>query len=74
MMLYISCEQNFKKAIKIIEAIIAENTRLKLQEEQKIKKPIQQEQNKKNEEEEDEEQEIREPLIGDVPNRIFVNY
>ena len=84
MMLYISCEQNFKQAIKIIEAIIAENTRLKLQEEQKIKKPIQQEENKKNEQEQqqqpeepeepEEPGEPGEPIIGDVPDRLFVNY
>jgi hypothetical protein len=91
MMLYVSCEQNFKQAIKIIEAITAENIRLKLQAEQKIKKPIQQKQNKENEQEQhqnseekqeeekeekekEEEKEPGDPLIGDVSDRLFVNY
>ena len=77
MMLYVSCEVNFKQGIKVLEAIIAENTRLNLQEQEQEQKQIQENKPEKKEQEKEEKEEKEKPgeaMRGDVANRVFVNY
>ena len=69
MMLYISCEENFKQGVKILDAIIAEQTRLQVQQD------VIQEKNKRNNPDDTERfQTNNEPLTGDKPGRVFVDY